>query len=88
MREFINPERVANKVRMMRTQFPGSFLIVEGDADTRFYRNLVNREKCKIFSGYGKANVIHILNNIILAVLFRGLEVLNRDFNPCYFNTF
>jgi len=41
MREYITPDRIANKIRLLRTQHPGSFLIAEGDTDARVWKNLV-----------------------------------------------
>lgn len=81
MREFITPDRVANKIRLMRTQFQGSFLIVEGDTDARFYKNLVNKEKCCVASANGKKNVIQVLR-ILESDKFLGvLAIIDADFD-------
>ncbi|MEA5518371.1 DUF4435 domain-containing protein [Limnoraphis robusta] len=81
MREFITPERTANKIRLMRTQFQGSFLLVEGDSDARFYKNLVNPEKCKINIAQGKNNLIQVLD-ILEGEQFLGvLAIIDADFD-------
>ncbi|MEB3282448.1 MAG: DUF4435 domain-containing protein [Lyngbya sp.] len=65
----------------MRTQFQGSFLIVEGDADKRFYKNLVDQEKCQINIALGKSNVIRVLD-ILESDKFLGvLAIIDADFD-------
>ncbi|EAW38055.1 DUF4435 domain-containing protein [Lyngbya sp. PCC 8106] len=81
MREFITPDRVANKIRLMRTQFQGSFLIVEGDTDARFYKNLVNKEKCRVASANGKKNVIQVLDILESDEFLGVLAIIDADFD-------
>ena len=62
MREYITGDRIANKIRQMRSQHQGSFLIVEGDTDARLYKNLVDSTKCHVENGYTKDKAVEALN--------------------------
>lgn len=50
MREFLNSHSVSNEIRMLRTVFEGSFLIVEGDLDKRVFQNFIELQKCQVKS--------------------------------------
>ena len=81
MTPYATPDNVANEVRMMRTEHKGTLLIVEGDTDTRTYRNVVDQEKCRIVIAQGRPNAIGALE-ILDADGFRGvLAILDSDFS-------
>lgn len=48
MREFLNFYTLSNDIRMLRTTFKGSFLVVEGDIDRRIYQNFIESPNCII----------------------------------------
>lgn len=72
---------IANEIRMKRTQYKGSFLVVEGDSDSRFFKQLTNNMECKIISAQSRTNVtgaIEILDNSN----FKGvLAIIDNDFD-------
>lgn len=81
MRESITPDRIANKIRLLRTQHPGSFLIAEGDTDARVWKNLVDSTKCRVENASNKDNAVATLN-ILEKDNFAGvLAVVDADFD-------
>lgn len=81
MREYITPDRIANKIRLLRTQHPGSFLIAEGDTDARVWKNLVDSTKCRVENASNKDNAVATLN-ILEKDNFAGvLAVVDADFD-------
>ena len=62
MRNYITADDVANGIRMARTQFRGTFLIVEGQtADFRVYKRLVDSKQTKITPAHNKDNALAAL---------------------------
>lgn len=58
---------IANEVRMKRTQFDGTFLIVEGATDARFLKRFLDTENCRIVVANDKETAMQAL-----AVLEQG----------------
>lgn len=81
MREYITPARIANQVRMTRTQFAGSFLMVEGSTDGQFYGWLVNPDQCKIVIAHNKANAISALDLLENDGFPGVLVIVDADFD-------
>jgi Protein of unknown function (DUF4435) len=76
--------RIANKIRLLRTQHAGSFLILEGDTDKRLYKNFVDGTKCHIEIPTGgkdnKQQVVEALS-ILEQDNFAGvLAIVDADF--------
>lgn len=67
MREYITPERIANQIRMRRSTYLGTFLIVEGRSDKLVYDRVVESKKCEFSIACGKENGI------------KALEILEKD---------
>lgn len=81
MKEYITPHTIANAVRMNRLQFSGSFVIVEGDKDARFYKNYFDPSRCHIEIAFGKENAIGAIN-ILEGDGFEGvLAIVDTDFD-------
>lgn len=83
MKEYINPNYIANQIRLLRTQsqYTGSFLIAEGDTDARVWKNLVNSTKCRVEIAHNKDNAVKVLN-ILEKDNFSGvLAVVDADFD-------
>lgn len=77
MREYLGPHEAANQARMLRSQWAGAFLLVEGDTDARFYKRFVHRE-C-IIVAHGKENVLGGLR-ILVDEAFAGVAaIVDRD---------
>lgn len=81
MRSYITPQTIANSVRMIRTQFSGAFLILEGDKDARFFRSYIEPKECKIVNAVNKDNAVQALI-ILEQEFFRGLlAIVDADFH-------
>ena len=66
MREFLSPDREANAIRLRRSSFSGTFLLVEGISDKKFYQNLVDQEKCQLVTVSGKpSSKVKVLTTIL-----------------------
>jgi hypothetical protein len=66
MLDSLNPHTIANDIRMRRSQFSGSFLVVEGQTDITFFKNLNLSDDCQIILAHNKnmaLKVIDILDN-------------------------
>jgi hypothetical protein len=48
MREFLTVDRVANQIRLRRSTYSGTFLLVEGTSDQIFYERFVNKLSCEL----------------------------------------
>lgn len=81
MREIINPQGIANRVRLKRSQYRGTFLIVEGDTDSRIFRNFLAEGQCQIIIANNKDNVLRALT-ILESERFVGLlAIVDADFD-------
>jgi Protein of unknown function (DUF4435) len=80
MREFITPDRIANQIRMRRSGFSGTFLIVEGNSDKLVYERFINNKKCELSIANNKDNAVNALN-ILDKDNFSGvLAIVDADF--------
>ncbi len=59
-----SPYATANSIRMKQIRHKGTFLVVEGDADARFYKMFVNLEQCRVVPANSKGAVIKVLETI------------------------
>lgn len=80
MKEFITEHVVANTIRMKRSIFKGTFLIVEGDSDKKVYDNFINREECHIEIGHGKDNSIKAMKILESSSVKGVLAIIDADF--------
>lgn len=81
MKEFLTFYSIANDIRMRRTQFTGSFLVVEGDTDARFYKNFLEKSECQLEIAFNKENAIKILE-ILNEENFKGvIAIVDADFD-------
>jgi hypothetical protein len=72
MQEFINSHSISNELRMLRTVFDGSFLIVEGNTDKRVYQNFIEPKHCRI-------KCVEFKNNSNKQRVIEIIEILNAD---------
>jgi Protein of unknown function (DUF4435) len=61
MKEVISASYKANEIKMLRSTFSGTFLLVEGHSDETFYQNFVDQNTCRIRVTSGKQRAIDIL---------------------------
>ena len=81
MKNYITADDVANGIRMTRTQFSGTFLIVEGQtADLRVYKRLIDSEQAQATPAHNKNNALAALK-ILEDAHFDGVVVIvDADF--------
>lgn len=79
----LKPDRIANRIRLLRTQsqYTGSFLIVEGDTDARVWTNLVHSTKCRVENAYNKDKAVQVLNILEQGNFAGVLAVVDADFD-------
>lgn len=85
MRDLLSIERVANQIRLLRSTYSGSFLLVEGSSDKTFYERFVDKTACTLIVVSGKPSskvrVIATLN-ILEKSNFQGvLAIVDADFD-------
>lgn len=85
MRDFITDEREANAIRLQRSAFKGTFVLVEGSSDKVFYQRFTDKSDCKLVTTSGKpSSKLRVIN--ILEILeksnFKGiLGIIDADFD-------
>ncbi len=98
MRDYITPDRIANNIRMLRSdsRFKGSILIAEGDTDARLWNNFIDAAQCHVQNAFNKENAVEILKILerdnfsgVLAIVDADFSVLegNEPRNPNLFFT-
>lgn len=48
MKQYLTVDSVANEIRMLRSTYAGTFLLVEGESDRKFYGRFVDGTRCRI----------------------------------------
>lgn len=71
---------IVNTARMMRTQYTGTILIVEGSTDARVYGRLVSETECRSILATGKDKAIKALNILEEDGLNGVLTIVDADF--------
>lgn len=85
MRDLLSVDRVANQIRLRRSIYSGTFLLVEGGSDKTFYERFVNKLACELVIVSGKPSsklrVITVLE-ILEKSSFQGmLAIVDADFD-------
>ena len=85
MREYLKVYREVNAIRLRRSYFSGTFLLVEGTSDKKFYKRFINKESCLVIPLSGKPSskfrVIQVLE-ILKKSNFEGiLAIVDADFD-------
>ncbi len=88
MREYISVESDANRIRLRRSTFSGTFLLVEGSSDKSFYERFIDKSTCDLLVISGKPSskyrIIEVLA-ILDKVFFKGvLAIVDADFEHIY----
>ncbi|WP_091690218.1 DUF4435 domain-containing protein [Methanococcoides vulcani] len=80
MKKYLTADDIANSARMMRTQYRGSIMIIEGSTDMRLYKRFVDDRKCRLIPANGKENAIKVVK-ILESSDFKGiLTIVDADF--------
>lgn len=85
MREFLTADRHANAIRLRRSTFSETFLLVEGRTDQTFYERFIDKTTCELMSISGKPSSKLLIINV-LGILekdnFDGiLAIVDADFD-------
>jgi len=85
MRDHLSFDRDANAIRLRRSTFSGTFLLVEGSLDRIFYERFVEKVACVLISISGKPSsklrVVAVLS-ILEKSNFQGvLAIVDADFD-------
>lgn len=81
MREFLNEHSVANSIRQARELLSSTFLIVEGDTDSRFYKIFFGDNDCQTQVAHNKDNAVKALE-ILQRENYQGiLAIVDTDFD-------
>ncbi|MEH2420951.1 MAG: DUF4435 domain-containing protein [Nostoc sp.] len=85
MKDFLTVDRVANQIRLRRSTYTGTFLLVEGSSDKTFYQRFVDKLVCELVETSGKPSskqcAIDILK-ILEQSNFQGvLAIVDADFD-------
>jgi hypothetical protein len=81
MREYITGDTIANQIRMIRIQYSGSFLIIEGYTDARLYKRFVESDKCQIIVAHNKENAIKALSLLDADNFSGAVAIVDTDFD-------
>jgi hypothetical protein len=80
MLEFQTADEVANYIRMMRSSYNGTIIIVEGKTDVLIYGRLLNGELCTTIPANNKENAINALDIIEEGSYDGVLAIVDSDF--------
>lgn len=75
------PGEVEAEILMSRQTFKGSFLIVEGDDDSRFWRFRIHKTECEIVIGGGKPAVKGGISRLDQRGFKGALGIIDDDFD-------
>ena len=95
MRDLLSVNRVANQIRLRRSMYQGTFLLVEGSSDKVFYERFTEKSACELVTISGKPSsklrVITVLKILEEESGFKGvLAIVDADFDrlttPTYYS--
>ncbi len=79
MKEFINPDRIANAIMLKSNSFK-TFLVVEGETDFLVFNKFIDKQLCRIEVAIGCDNVIETLGKLKERGFDCALGVIDSDF--------
>lgn len=79
--ELKDPSTVEVEILMSRENFAGSFLVVEGEDDSRFWRTRADGTACEIVIGGGKPAVVEGIRRLDRRAFRGALGVVDADFD-------
>lgn len=91
MKEYLNEHTIANAIRQARQVITSTFLIVEGDIDSRIYKRFIGENDCQTQVAYNKDYAIKALKMLQDDNIAGVLAIIDADFdkleNKDYKNT-
>src|SRR6266511_1437127 len=80
MKQYLTADDIVAEVEMVRTQFKGTVLLLEGDTDCRLLDQLIDSPLCRTLPGHGKQRVLEAVSKLE-AVNSKGiLAIVDSDF--------
>lgn len=76
-----SPASIEAELLMSRSMHKGSFLLVEGPSDSRFWTARVNRNQCELVLAGGKPNLTGAMDRLDRKGFFGALGVVDDDFD-------
>jgi hypothetical protein len=81
VRDLLTGDRDANQIRLRRSTFFGTFLLVEGSSDKVFYERFVDKIACQVVVMAGKTRVIIVLDILDRSSFDGVLAIVDADFD-------
>ncbi len=81
MREFLNEHTIADTIKLARQLLSSTFLIVEGDTDSRLYKNFFGNNDCQTQVAHNKDNAIKALEILQKDNVTGVLAIVDADFD-------
>jgi hypothetical protein len=72
---------IANAIRMLRTQYAGAVLIVEGGSDARVYGRFCHSHECRVIPAFGRENAETVLTTLEGEGIEGIVAILDKDFS-------
>jgi hypothetical protein len=80
LKEELDHHDYVAEMRLMRADFSGSFLVVEGDTDCKVLDRFLDNESCDIVVVRGRNNVVQVTEQAIDDGIFGVLGLIDADF--------
>jgi hypothetical protein len=72
------PDEIRFELHQLRADYAGSFLLVEGETDCKFYKKYIDKTNCMVYPAYGKEKVLATVKGF---EDFKGLlAIVDADF--------
>lgn len=82
MKDYLRPTEIISEVRMKRTiNKQQTYVLVEGDTDIAFYKNIIEKKCCKIKFCDGRENVEKAILECNKAKIRGVIGIIDRDFD-------
>jgi len=77
----IDGHEIAAQVKLMRTNWAGAVLVVEGETDQKLLDGFVDDAKCEVVCAYGKPNVLDAIRILVDQGVVGVLGFVDSDFD-------
>jgi Protein of unknown function (DUF4435) len=81
MKESLNEHTIANSIRQAKQILSSTFVIVEGDTDSRVYKNFFGKNNCQTQVAHNKSNTIKALEILRKDNITGVLAIVDADFD-------
>ena len=81
IRDGISPDSLANLVRLLRKNHKGSFLLVEGSGDKKFFTPFLDSSNCMVVVCSGRPNLLGAVSQLFRRGVCGVLGFADRDFS-------